>query len=115
MVQYCHTERPSVLRYFKGNYFSCNMFSHKSIHCNRRNMKHVRCYVCNTFGHKAKEFRRKFRPPYQKEQTSSQSKVLKKKALLLERCGIAQFTDITDLGEVESAKLQYTNSHMQLL
>ena len=51
-------------------------------------MKHIRCFTCNKFGHIAKECRRKFQPPYQKEKTSSQSKILKKKELLSERCGI---------------------------
>jgi len=91
------------------------MFGHKAIDYNRRNMKHVRCYVCKKFGHKVKECRIKFWLPYKKEHTSSQSKVLKKMELLSERCGIAQFIDITDLGEAESVKLQYSNFHTQLL
>ena len=78
-------------------------------------MKHVRCYACNKFGHKLKECGRKFQTPNQKEHTSSQSKVLKKMKLLSERCGIAQFADITDQGEAESVKLKYSNFHTKLL
>ena len=79
MVQGCHTERSSHSRYFKGYCFACNMFGHKAINCYRRNMKHVRCYGCNKFGHISKECRKKVQAPYQKEKTSSQLKIWKKK------------------------------------
>ena len=78
-------------------------------------MKHVRFYACNKFGHKVKECRRKIQTPNQKEHTSSQSQVLKNTKSLSEICGIAQFADITDPGEAESVKLQYSNFHTQLL
>ena len=74
-------------------------------------MKHLRCYACNKFGHKVKECIRKFRTSNQKEHTSSHSNVLKKTKLLSERCGIAQFADITNPGEAEDEKLQYSNFH----
>ena len=101
MVQNHHTERSSCSSFFKGYFFTYNMFGHKAIDCNRRNMKHVRCYAYNKFGHKVKECRSKFRTPNQKDHTSLQSNVLKKVELLSERCGIAQFADITDLGEAK--------------
>ena len=81
MVQDRHIERSSTSRYFKGYCFSCNMFGHKAIDCYRENMKHIRSYACNKFGHIAKECRKK--------QTSSHSKVWKKKEVQLEICGIA--------------------------
>ena len=74
-----HTERSSTSRYFKGYCFSCNMFGHKSIDYFRRNKKHIICYDHNKLGYIAKECRTKFRPTYQKEKTSSHSKVWKKK------------------------------------
>ena len=75
------TERSSASRYFKGHFCSCNMFGHKAIDFYKRNMKHIGRYACNKFGHIAKECRRKFWPTYQKEKTSSHSKVWKKKEL----------------------------------
>jgi len=96
-----HTEISSASRYFTGYFFYCNMFGHKAIDCYRGNMKHIICYGCNKFGHIAKECRRKFRPTYQKEKTSSHSKVWKKKEVQSETCGIAQYTDIIDLGKTE--------------
>ena len=108
-----HTKTPSASRCFKGYCFSCNIFGHKAINCYRRNIKHVRCYACNKFGHIAKECRTKFRAPYQKEKTSSHSKIWKKKEAQLERCGIAQCTDITESRGAESVKLQSSKSHTQ--
>jgi len=90
------------------------MFGHKAIYCYRRNLKHVRCYACNKFGHIAKECRRKLRAPYQKEKTSSQSKIWNKKEVESEKCGIAQCTNITDSGGVESVKLRCFKSDMQV-
>ena len=78
MVKDRHMEISSASRYFKGYCFSYNMFGDKAIDCYRRNMKHVRCYACNKFGHIAKECMRKFRPPYQREKTSSHSKIWEK-------------------------------------
>jgi len=46
-----HIERSSASRYFKGYCFSCNMFGHKAIDCYKGNMKHIRYYSCNKFGH----------------------------------------------------------------
>ena len=66
MVQDHHTEISSRSRYFKGYFFSCNMFGHKVVDCYRRNMKHVRCYACNKLGHIVKECKNKVRAPYQK-------------------------------------------------
>lgn len=114
MVQVHHIERSSASRYFKGYCFSCNMFGHKAIDCYRRNMKHVRCNACNKSGHIAKECRRKFWAPYQKEKTSSHSKIWKKKEVQSEKCGTAQCTDITDSGGAESVKFQCSKSHMQV-
>lgn len=74
-----HIERSSTSKYFKGYCFSCNMFRHKSIDFYRGNMKHVRFYACNKFGHIVKEYKRKFRQIYQKKKTSSHYKVWKKK------------------------------------
>ena len=91
------------------------MYGHKAIDCDRRNTKHIRCYACNKFGHIERECRSKIRPTYQKEQTSSHSKVQKKKELLSEICGTTQYTYITDLGGAESVKIHYSNSHTQLL
>jgi len=113
MVQDHHTEISSASRYFKGYYFSCNIFGHKAINYYRRNMKHVICYACSKFGHIARECRRKFWPPYQNEKTSSHSKIWKKKEVQLERCGIAQCTDIIDSGGDESVKLQCYKYHTQ--
>ena len=93
-----HTERSLASRYFNGYCFSCNMSFHKAIYCYRRNMKHIRCYYCNKFGHIAKEFRNKFWSTYQNKQTSSHSKVWKKKEVQLEICGIALYPDQTDSG-----------------
>jgi len=96
MVQDHHTKRSSCSRYFKGCYFACNMYGHKSIDCYRRNMKHIRCYACNKLGHIANECRRIFWEPYQKKKTSSQSKIWKKKEVQSERCSIAEYTDMID-------------------
>ena len=90
------------------------MFGHKSIDYYRRNMKHMRCYACNKFGHIANECMRKIWPPYQREKTSSHSKIWKKKEVQLERCGIAEYTDMTDSEGAESVKLQCSKSHMQV-
>ena len=50
---------PKYSSLFQGYCFTCNIFGHKAIDCNRRNMKHknydssapfsghVRCYTCN--------------------------------------------------------------------
>jgi len=100
----CHTKISSSSRYFKGYCFSCNMFGHKATNCFRRNMKQIRCYACNKFGHIAKECRRKFRPTYQKEQTSSHSKKWKTKELHTERCGITQYINKIDSKGIESMK-----------
>eukprot|EP00253_Pinus_taeda_P032782 PITA_32782 len=115
MSQDHHTERSSRSRYFKGYFFSYNMFGHKAIDCYRRNMKHVRCYACNKFGHKVRECRRKNQTPKQEDQTSSKFQVLKKTELETERCGITQLADITDTGETESVELRYSNLHTQIL
>ena len=93
MFQDRHT-RSSRSRYFKGYYFSCNMFGQKEIDCNRRNMKHVRCYACNKFGHKARECRSKIQTPKQEDYTSSQFQELKKIELEIERCDITRLADI---------------------
>eukprot|EP00253_Pinus_taeda_P022515 PITA_22515 len=71
MIQDRHA-RSSHSRYFKGYCFACNMFGHKTIDCNRRNMKHVRCYACNKFGHKERECRSKIQTLKQEDYTSSQ-------------------------------------------
>ena len=68
-------------------------------------MRHVICYACNKPGHIAKECRRIFWTPYQKEKTSSQLKIWKKEEVQPERCGIAEYTDITDLEEAESVEM----------
>jgi len=114
MVQDYHRERSSASKYFKGYCFSCNMLGHKVIECYRGNMKHVRCYACNKFGHTEKECRRKFQAPHQNEKTSSHLKIWKKKEVQLERCGIVHCTDITNLGGVESVKLQCYKYHTQV-
>ena len=80
------------------------MFGHKAIDYYKRNMKNIICYACNKFGHIAKECRRKSRPTYQKEQTSSLSNVWKKKELQTKICGIAQYTNRTDLEQTKSMK-----------
>ena len=87
------------------------MLGHKEIDCNRRNIKHVRCYECNKFGHKEREYRRKIQTPKQEDYTSSQSQVLKKTKLEAERCDITQLTDIKNTGETESVDLQYSILH----
>jgi len=102
-----HTKRSSRSKYFKGYFFSCNMFGHKAIECYRRNMKHVRCYACNKFGHKVRECRRKIRTPKQEDHISSQFQT--------KRYGITQLADIIDTRETESIDLQYSNLHMQIL
>lgn len=77
----CHIERSSNFRYFKGYYFSSNVFGHKAIDFYKRKMKQIICYACNKFGYIANECKRKFWPTYQKGQTSSHSKVWKKNEL----------------------------------
>ena len=81
-------------------------------------MKHMRCYACNKFGHIAKECRKKFRAPHQKEKTSTCLKVWKKKEVQSERCGTTQDsqhnTVITDSGGAESVQLQSPESHTQV-
>ena len=74
-------------------------------------MKHVRSYACNKFGHIAKECMRKFWPPYQREKTSSHLNIWKKKEAQLERCGIAEYTDMTDLEETGSVEHLCSKSH----
>ena len=114
MVQDCHTERSSRSRYFKGYCFACNMFGHKAIDYYRMNMKNVSCYACNKFGHIARECRNKVRASYQKEKTSSHSKIWKKKEVQLEKFGMAQCTDMTGTREAESMKLQCSKCHTQV-
>ena len=65
-------------------------------------MKHVRCYTCNKFGHKARECRSKFQNSKQEDHTSSQFHALKKTELETETCDITQLADIIDTGETES-------------
>ena len=78
-------------------------------------MKHVICYACNKLGHTAKECRNKVWAPYQKEKTSSSHlKIWKKKEVQTERCGIAQYTDMTDSEGAKSVKLQCPKSHTQV-
>ena len=77
-------------------------------------MKHMRCYACKKLGNIAKECRNKVWAPYQKEKTSSQSKIWKKKEVQSEICGIAEYTDITDSEGVESVEAQCYKSHMQV-
>ena len=77
-------------------------------------MKHIRCYACNKFGHIEKECTSKFQPTYQKEKTSSHSKVWKKKELQSEKSDITQYTDRTESGGTENMKFQCSNSHTQL-
>jgi len=91
------------------------MFGHKAIDYYRRNIKHLRCYACNNFGHIAKKCMRKFWPPYQREKTSSHSKIWKKNEVQSERCGIAEYTDITDSEGDESVEPQCSKSHTQVL
>ena len=43
MVQDHHIEKSSNSRYFKGYCFSCNIFGHKAIDCNKRNIKVKGC------------------------------------------------------------------------
>lgn len=74
-------------------------------------MKHVRCYMCNKFGYKAREWRRKFQTPKQEDYTSSQFQELKKTELERERCDITQLVDIIDTGETETVDLQYSILH----
>ena len=95
-VQDHYAERSSQSRYFYGYCFACNMFGHKATDFYRRNMKHVRCYACNKLGHIAKECRNKGWTSHKEKKTSSHLKIWKKKELQLERCGIAQYTNITD-------------------
>ena len=77
-------------------------------------MKHVRCYACNNLENIAKECRNKVQAPYQKKKTSSQLKIWKKKEVQLERCGIVEYTDMTDSEGDESVKLQCSKSHKQV-
>lgn len=114
MVQDHHTEISSRSRYFKGYCFSCNMFGHKAFDFYRRNTKHIRCYECNMLGHIAKECRNKVRAPYQKEKTSSQLNIWKKKEVQSERCGTTQCIDMTDSEGAESVKLHCSKSHTQV-
>ena len=101
-----HIERSSNSRYFKGYCFSCNMFGHKAINFCRRIMKHITCYACNEFGHIAIECKKK--------QTSSHSKVWKKKEVQPKICGITQYADRIDLGGSKSMKFQCSNYHTKL-
>jgi len=73
-------------------------------------MKHVRCYACNKFEHIENECGRKFWAPYQKDKTSSHSKIWKKKEVQSEKCGMAQCTEMTDSWEVQSMELQCSKS-----
>ena len=68
-------------------------------------MKHMRCYACNKLGHINKECTNKVWAPYQKEKTSSHSKIWKKKEVQSERCGTTQCTNITNSERAESVKL----------
>jgi len=90
------------------------MFGHKDIDCYRRNMKHIRCYACNKLGHIAKECRRIFWAPYQKEKKSSQSKIWKEKESQSKRCGITEYTDMTHLEGVEGVEPQCSKYHMKV-
>ena len=74
-------------------------------------MKHVRCYACNKLGHIAKECRRRFWAPYQKEKTSSQLKIWKKKEVQPEICGIAEYIDMKNSEEAESVEHQCSKYH----
>ena len=77
-------------------------------------MKHIRCYACNKLGHIAKECRRQFWAPYQKEKTSSRLKIWRKKEVQSKKGGTAQCTDIPESEGAESTKLQCPKSHMQI-
>lgn len=104
-VQDHYAERSSQSRYFYGYCFACNMYGHKAADCYRRNMKHVRCYACNKFGHRAKYCRNKV---HDKKKSSTCLKVWKKKEVQSERCGIAEYTDMTEeAGSVEHQCSKY--------
>jgi len=51
----------------------------------------VECSICNNFGHEESEWRRKFQPSLQKEQTSFNPNIWRKKESHSERCGIALY------------------------
>ena len=77
-------------------------------------MKYVRCYARNKLGHIVKECRRIFWAPYQKEKTSSQLKIWKKKEVQSERCGIVEYTNMTDSEGAEGVEPQCSKSHTQV-
>ena len=62
----------------------------------------------------AKDCRRRFWAPYQKEKTSSHSKIWKKKEVQSEICDIEKYTNMIDLERAESVKLQFSKSHTQV-
>jgi hypothetical protein len=107
-----HHERSSHSRYFNGYCFACNMFGHKAVDCYRRNMRHVRCYACYKLGHIAKECKRRLWTPNQKRKTSSRLKIWKKKEVQPERCGIAEYTDMTE--EAGSVEHQCSKSNTRI-
>lgn len=53
----------------------------------------IECSFFNNFGHEESECRSEFRPTIQKEKTSSNSKVWKRKEFQSERSGIAMFVE----------------------
>jgi len=53
----------------------------------------VECSICNNFGHEEFECRNKFRPLLQKEKTSLNPKIWRKKEYQLERCGIDLYVE----------------------
>eukprot|EP00253_Pinus_taeda_P036618 PITA_36618 len=105
--------------FFHGQCFSCHNFGHKASQCvsyktimtrearNQRSVTGIKkssynnfspledeieSSFCNNFGHEESECRTKFRRTIQKEKTSSNSKVWRKKEFQSEICGIALFT-----------------------
>jgi len=92
--------------FFNGQCFSCHNFGHKAAQCvayktimtreaqNQRSVRGIKkssynnfspledeteCSFCNHFGHEESECMRKFQPTLQKEKTSTNSKVWRKK------------------------------------
>ena len=62
----------------------------------------------------AKECKRRLWTPYQKEKTSSRLKIWKKKEVQPERCGIAEYTDMTDSEVAGSVEHQCSKSHTRV-
>jgi hypothetical protein len=110
---------PRHLNFFYGYCFSCEKFGHKAVSCrifrHKRNVRtrfnksqktkvqnsfnnafspllnDLECHICNNFGHKASEYRRKLLPIFRQDKQVNFTKVWMKKNKNEKNCGLALY------------------------